>query len=86
MVFHIALEFSDCDEPFVRRSSESGKIGRPVDSRRWPGMAARSTLRAPVRERRPVLQSLSALGLNASSSTNRAMYDFVTELALLSKM
>ena len=34
----------------------------------------------------PVLQSLSALGLNASSSTNRAMHDFVTKLALLSKM
>ena len=35
---------------------------------------------------RPVLQSLSALGLNASSSTNRAMHDFVTKLALLSRM
>ena len=34
----------------------------------------------------PVLQSLSALGLNASPSTNRAMHDFVTKLALLSKM
>ena len=33
-----------------------------------------------------MLQSLSALGLNASSSTNRAMHDFVTKLALLSKM
>ena len=34
----------------------------------------------------PVLHSLSALGLNASPSTNRAMHDFVTKLALLSKM
>ena len=34
----------------------------------------------------PVLQSLSALGLNVSSSTNRAMHDFVTKLALLSRM
>ena len=33
-----------------------------------------------------MLQSLSALGLNASPSTNRAMHDFVTKLALLSKM
>ena len=34
----------------------------------------------------PVLQLLSALGLNASSSTNRAMYDFVAKLASLSRM
>ena len=34
----------------------------------------------------PVLQSLSALGVNASPSTNRAMHDLVTKLALLSKM
>ena len=34
----------------------------------------------------PVLQSLSALGLNASYSSNRAMHDFVTKLALLSRM
>ena len=34
----------------------------------------------------PVLQLLSALGLNVSSSTNRTMYDFVTKLALLSRM
>ena len=34
----------------------------------------------------PVLQLLSALGLNASPSTNRAMYDFVTKLASLSRM
>ena len=50
VVFHIALEFSDYDEPFVRKSSESGQIGRAVDSRRWPRMATRSTLRAPVGE------------------------------------
>ena len=80
MVFHIAVEFSDCDEPFVRKSSESGQIGRAVDSQRWPGMATRSTFRAPAGE------LLSALGLNASSSTNRAMHDFVTKLALLSRM
>ena len=49
----MGLELSDCDEPFVRRSSESGKIDRPVDSRRWPGMAIRLTLRAPVGERDP---------------------------------
>ena len=53
MAFHIASEFSDYDEPFVRKSSESGQIGRAVDSRRWPGMATRSTLRAPVGERDP---------------------------------
>ena len=57
MVFHTALEFSDCDEPFVRKSGEG-----------------------------PVLQSLSALRLNASSSTNRAMHDFVTKLSLLNRM
>ena len=34
----------------------------------------------------PVLQSLSALKLNAPFSTNRAMHDFVTKLALLSRM
>ena len=51
MVLHIALEFSDCDEPCVRKSSESGQIGRAVDSRRWPGMATRSTLRAPMQGR-----------------------------------
>ena len=34
----------------------------------------------------PVLQLLSALGLDASSSTNRAMYDFVTKLASLRRM
>ena len=33
-----------------------------------------------------MLQSLSALGLNAAPSTNRAMHDFVTKLALLSRM
>ena len=38
VIFHIALEFSDCDEPFVPKSSENGQIGRAVDSRRWPGM------------------------------------------------
>ena len=50
-VFHIALEFSDYDEPFVRKSSESGQIGRAVDSRRWSGMVTRSTSRAPLGER-----------------------------------
>ena len=44
MVFHIALEFSDCDEPFVRKPRESGQIGLAVDSRRWPGMTTRSRL------------------------------------------
>ena len=53
VVFHIALEFSDCDEPFVRKLSESGQIGRAVDSRRWPGMTTRSTLRTPTGERDP---------------------------------
>ena len=48
-------------------------------------MTTRSTLRAPAGEG-PVLQLLSAHGLNASSSTNRAMHDFVTILALLSRM
>ena len=48
VVYHIALEFSDCDEPFVRKLSESGQIGRAVDSRRWPGMTTRSTFRAPA--------------------------------------
>ena len=86
MVFHIALEFSDYDEPFVRKSSDSGQIGRAVDSRRLPGIAIRSTLRAPMGGEGPVLHSLSALGLNALPSTNRAMHDFVTKLVLLSKM
>ena len=31
VVFHIALEFSDYDDPFLRKSSESGQIGRAVD-------------------------------------------------------
>ena len=53
VVFHIALEFSGYDEPFVHKSSESGQIGRAVDSRRWPGRATRSTLRAPVGESDP---------------------------------
>ena len=53
VVFHIALEFFDCDEPFVRKLSESGQIGRAVDSRRWPGMTTRSTFRAPAGERDP---------------------------------
>ena len=42
MVFHIALEFSDCDEPFLWKLSESGKIiGRDANNsaQRWPGMA-----------------------------------------------
>ena len=51
VVFHIALEVSDCDEPFVRQSSENGEIGRAVDSRRWPGVVTQSTLRLPVGER-----------------------------------
>ena len=37
VVFHIALEFSDYDELFVRNSSESGQIGRAIDSRRGAG-------------------------------------------------
>ena len=53
VVFHIALEFSDCDELFVRKLSENGQIGRAVDSRRWPGMATRLTFRAPAAERDP---------------------------------
>ena len=53
VVFHIALEFSDCDEPFVRKFSESGQIGWTVDSQRWPGMTTRSTFRAPAGERDP---------------------------------
>ena len=48
VVFHIVLEFSDCDEPFVRKLSESGQIGRAVDSRRWPGITTRSTFRVPA--------------------------------------
>ena len=50
VVFHIALKFSDCDEPFVRKSSENGQIRRAVDSRRWPGMTTMSTLRTPVHD------------------------------------
>ena len=53
VVFHIALEFSDCDEPFVRKLSESGQKGRAVDSRRWSGMTTRPTFRAPAGERDP---------------------------------
>ena len=62
VVFHIALEFSDCDERFVRKSSENGQIGRAVDSRRWPGMTTRSTLRTPVGERDPCCSHSARLG------------------------
>ena len=86
MVFHIALEFSDYDEPFVRKSSESGKIGRAVDSRRLARDGDKVDFACASGGEGPVLQSLSALGLNASPSTNGAMHDFVTKLALLSKM
>ena len=34
----------------------------------------------------PILQSLSALGLHASSSKNQAVHDFATKLLLLSRM
>ena len=58
VVFHTALEFSYYDEPFIRKSSESSQIGRAVDSRRWPRMATRSTLRAPVGERTAMCSQL----------------------------
>ena len=51
--FHIALKFSDCDEPFVRKLSESGQIGRAVDSRRWPGMTTRVDFLCASGERDP---------------------------------
>ena len=95
MVFHIALEFSDCDEPFVRKLSESGQIGPAVV--RQPALAWNDDkvdfLCASGGEGPVlffcfffVLQLLSAHGLHASSSTNRAMHDFVIKLALLSRM
>ena len=85
VVFHIAVEFTDYDEPFVRKSSESGQIGRTVQS----AMARdgdKVEFACASGGEGPVLQFLGALGLNASPSTNRAMHDFVTKLALLSKM
>ena len=39
VVFHIALEFSDYDEPFVRKSSESGQICRGCSGCRQPALA-----------------------------------------------
>ena len=52
----MSLEFSDCDESFVKKLSERGKIigwDAENQAQRWPGMAIRSTLRAPVGERDP---------------------------------
>ena len=85
MVFHNALEFSDCDEPFIRKERK-----RPDRSgRRQPALARdgdKVDFGCASGGEGPVLQSLSALRLNASSSTNRAMHNFVTKLALLSRM
>ena len=86
MAFHIALEFSDCDEPFVRKSSESGQIGPGCGQPALAWDGDKVDFPCVSGGEGPVLQLLSALGLNASSSTNRAMYDFVTKLASLSRM
>ena len=66
MVFYIALEFSDCHEPFVRKLNESGKITgrrkRTTGAQRWLGMATRSTLRAPMGERDPYCSNSARSG------------------------
>ena len=42
MIFQIALKFSDCDEPFLRKLSESGKIiGRDVNNQIGMYMSAK---------------------------------------------
>ena len=85
VVFHSVLEFSDCDEPVVRKSRET--VYRP--GRRQPALAwngDKLDFACASGGERPVLQSLSALGLHASSSKNRAMHEFVTKLASLSRM
>ena len=77
MVFHIAVEFTDYDEPLVRKSSESGQIGRTVQSA-LARDGDKVEFACASGGEGPVLQFLGALGLNASPSTNRAMHDFVT--------
>ena len=59
MVFHIALEFPDCDEPFVWKLSESG---RDAENRAQPGMVTRSTLRESVGERDPYCSNSARSG------------------------
>ena len=70
MIFHIALEFSDYDEPFVRKSMRK-RPNRP--GCRQPALARdgdKVDFACASGGEGPVLQSLSALGLNASPSTN----------------
>ena len=65
MVFHMSLEFSDCDELFLRKLSESGRIiDWDTDNQRaaLAGMATRSTLPAPVGERDPYCSYSARLG------------------------
>ena len=90
MVFHIALEFSDYDEPFAKNRAKASEIERKRPNRpgcRQPALARdgdKVDFACASGGEGPVLQSLSALGLNASPSTSRAIHDFVTKLALLS--
>ena len=61
----MSLEFSDCDDPFLRKLSESGKIiARDSDNRRaaLAEMATRSTLHAPVGERDPYCSNSARSG------------------------
>ena len=66
MVFHSALEFSDCDEPVVRKSRESiHRLGRRQPALAWNG--DKLDFECASGGEGSVLQSLSALGLHASS-------------------
>ena len=86
----MSFEFSDCDGPFLRKFSESGKIrpgcGQPARSVGLGWRHGRLWVRQCSGGEGPVLQQLSALGLHASSSKNRMMHDFATKLTLLSNM
>ena len=76
MVIHIALDFLDCDEPFVRKSSESGYVNTPGRGQRtlaWNGDEVDFAYASGGQG--PLLQSLSALRFNAPSSKNRTMHD-----------
>ena len=85
VVFDIAFEFSHCDERFSEIQRK--RLNRP--GRRQPALAwndDKVDFAYASGGEGPVLQSLSALRLNASSSTNQAMHDFVAKLALLGRM
>ena len=91
MVFHSAIEFSDCDEPFLRKLSESGQIiGRDANNQRaalaWDGdkvdFACASGGEGPV----PTAVTQRARFTRVVIEKNRMMHDFATKLTLLSKI